>query len=130
MLKKHNFTLMEIMVAAVILALSVVSTMGVLGNARSTLLRAEQRWAREHLLAQVTELYLLGGANTGFPEGLLPDGFYSTCELYQVEDIHEDAQEAINNWILCEYHIQLFDSANVKIAETNVRKVLKEEDVE
>ena len=58
---------METMVAAVILALAVVSTMGVLGNARSTLLRAEQRWAREHLLAQVAELYLLGGINVEFP---------------------------------------------------------------
>ena len=130
MLRRHRFTLMEVMVAAVILALAVASTMGVLGNARSTLLRAEQRWAREHLLAQVTELYLLGGVNTGFPEGLLPEGFYSTCELYQVEDVHEDALEDINGWILCEYHITLFDATNVKIAETNVRKVLKEEDIE
>ena len=130
MLRKRNFTLMEIMVAAVILALAVVSTMGVLGNARSTLLRAEQRWAREHLLAQVTELYLLGGTDTGVPDGLLPEGFYSTCELYQVEDVHEDALEPINGWILCEYHIQLFDATKVKIAETSVRKVLKEDDVE
>ncbi len=130
MLNRHNFTLMEVMVAAVILALSVVSTMGVLGNARSTLLRAEQRWAREHLLAQVAELYLLGGVNAGVPDGLLPEGFYSTCELYQAEDVHEDALESINGWILCEYHIQLYDASNVKIAETTVQKVLKETDVE
>ena len=130
MLNRHNFTLMEIMVAAVILSLAVVSTMGVLGSARSTLLRAEQRWAREHLLAQVTELYLLGGVNAGMPDGLLPEGFSSTCELHQAEDVHEDAMDAINGWVLCEYHIQLFDASNVKIAETSVQKVLKETDVE
>ncbi len=130
MLKRHNFTLMETMVAAVILALAVVSTMGVLGNARSTLLRAEQRWAREHLLAQATELYLLGGVNAQFPDGLLPDGFTATCELYQAQDVHDDAFDPISGWMLCEYHIQLFDSARVKIAETKVQKVLKEGDVE
>ncbi len=129
-MKRHNFTLMETMVAAVILALAVVSTMGVLGNARSTLLRAEQRWAREHLLAQATELYLLGGVNAQFPDGILPDGFTATCELYQAQDVHEDAFDAISGWMLCEYHIQLFDSARVKIAETKVQKVLKEGDVE
>ena len=130
MMRRRNFTLMETMIAAVILALAVVSTMGVLGGARSTLLRAEQRWAREHLLAQATELYLLGGVNAQFPEGLLPDGFYATCELYQAEDVHDDALEAINGWLLCEYHVELFDSANVKIAETTVQKVLKETDLE
>ncbi|MBO4344771.1 MAG: type II secretion system protein [Victivallales bacterium] len=130
MLRKRHFTLMETMVAAVILALAVVSTMGVLGNARSTLLRAEQRWAREHLLAQVAELYLLGGINVEFPEDLLPEGFYATCELYQAEDVHDDAMDTINGWMLCEYHIQLFDSAKVKIAETTIQKVLKEGDVE
>ena len=46
---------MEVMIAATILALAVVSTMGVVAGARSTLYRAEQRWARQHLLAQAVE---------------------------------------------------------------------------
>lgn len=126
----HGFTLMETMIAAVILALATVSTMGVVGGARSTLLRAEQRWAREHLLAQAAEYYLLAGAYSQIPEGILPEGFYATCELYQAEDVHDGALEEIEGWILCEYHIQLFDSANVQIAETFVQKVLKSEDLE
>ena len=44
---RHSFTLMEVMIAATILALAVVSTMGVVAGARSTLYRAEQRWARQ-----------------------------------------------------------------------------------
>ncbi len=121
---------METMVAGTILALAVVSTMGVVGGARSTLLRAEQRWARQHLLAQAAEFYLLAGAEADFPGDLLPDGFSAACELYQVEDIHEDALEAIEGWLLCEYHVMLYDETGTMIAETRVRKVLKEEDLE
>ena len=127
---RHSFTLMEVMIAATILTLAVVSTMGVVAGARSTLLRAEQRWARQHLLAQAAEFYLLAGQDGIFPSGLLPDGFSAGCELYAVEDIHEDALEPIKGWQLCEYHIYVTDEAGVKIAETYVRKVLKEGDVE
>ena len=126
---RHSFTLMEVMIAATILAMAVVSTMGVVAGARSTLLRAEQRWARQHLLAQAAEFYLLAGKNAVFPEGLLPDGFTASCELYEVEDIHEDALEPIKEWLLCEYHICVFDNTGVKIAETFVQKVLKEGDL-
>ena len=118
------------MIAATILAMAVVSTMGVVAGARSTLLRAEQRWARQHLLAQAAEFYLLAGKNAVFPEGLLPDGFTASCELYEVEDIHEDALEPIKEWLLCEYHICVFDNTGVKIAETFVQKVLKEGDLD
>lgn len=127
---RHSFTLMEVMIAATILALAVVSTMGVVAGARSTLYRAEQRWARQHLLAQAVEFYLLAGQHGDFPSGLLPDGFSASCELYEVEDIHEDALDPINGWQLCEYYIFITDEAGVRIAETTVRKVLKEEDLD
>lgn len=126
----NRFTLMEVMIAGTILALAVVSTMGVIGGARSTLLRSEQRWARQHLLAQATEFYLLAGAYAVMPEGVLPEEFSASCEVYEVEDIHEDAMTEINGWILCEYHIQLFDASGVMLAENFVRKVLKTEDVD
>jgi len=121
---------METMVAATILGLAVASTMAVLGGARSTLLRAENRWARQHILAQAAELYLLGGVNVQMPKGTLPDGYSSSCELYQVEDVHEEALEPIGNWILCEYRIVVYDRGGKAMAETKVQKVLKEEDLE
>ena len=128
--RRHSFTLMEVMIASTILAMGVVSTMGVIAGARSTLLRAEQRWARQHLLAQAAEFYLLAGKNGALPQGVLPDGFSASCELYEVEDIHEDALDPIRGWLLCEYHISVYDDVGVRIAETFVRKVLKEEDLD
>lgn len=121
---------MECMIAATILAISVAATMGVIGGARATLMRAEGRWARQHILAQAAELYLLGGPNVEIPSGLLPDGYSSSCELYAVEDIHEEALEPIRGWMLAEYHIVVYDRNGSAMAETTVQKVLKEDDVE
>lgn len=127
---QHNFTLMEVMIAATILALAVVSTMAIIGGARSNLIRAEKRWARQHLLEQAVELYLLGGHDAAVPEGLLPAGFSSSCQLLVVDDIHEEAQEANRGWQLGEYVVVVYDANRRPMAECRVRKVVKEEDFE
>ena len=82
------------------------------------------------MLAQAAELFLLGGPNAAIPDGLLPDGYDAACEVYAVEDIHEDALEAIRGWTLAEYHISIADENGALVAETYVRKVLKEDDLE
>ena len=122
---------METMIAATILATAVAATMGIVAGARSTLLRAETRWARQHLLAQAAEFYLLGGPTAQMPENLLPDGCTASCEVYAVEDnIEEEALEPIRGWCLAEFHITVLDSGGKLMAETRVRKVLKEDDLE
>ena len=129
--RTHCFTLMETMVAATILAFAVVSAMSILSGARSTLMRAEARWTRQHLLAQAAEVFLLGGPTAEIPEGVLPEGYSATCEVYAAEEnVPEEALEAIRGWRLAEYHISVLDSSGVLVAETNLRKVLKEEDLE
>ena len=126
--RKQHFTLMEVMIAATILALAAVATMGVVGSARSSLLRAQKRWARQHLLTSVAEMYLLAGHEATLPEDLLPQGFSASCELREIDAIHEEAKEPINGWLLGEYHICVYDVNGALMAETRVRKVLKEED--
>ena len=127
---KHSFTLMEVMIAATILALAVASTMAIVGGARSNLIRAEKRWARQHLLAQAVELYLLGGHEAAVPDDLLPAGFSSSCQLLTVEDVHEEALEVNRGWQLGEYLVVVYDADRRPMAECRVRKVLKEEDFE
>ncbi|MFA6815958.1 MAG: prepilin-type N-terminal cleavage/methylation domain-containing protein [Lentisphaeria bacterium] len=129
-MRKHYFTLMEVLIASAILAMAAVATMSIIGGARSSLLRAEKRWGRQHLLAQTAELYLIGGPETALPDGLLPNGYSSSCTLEEVEDIHEEAQEHIKEWCLGEFHIQIFDVSGKLMAETRVRKLIKEEDLE
>ncbi len=118
------------MIAATILALAVAATAGIVGGARGTLLRAERRWQEQHLLTQVVELFLLGGPNAPYIDGLLPDGYSAECSVYAVDDLEDAALESNNGWILCEYSIRLLASDGTVVGSTNVRKVLKEEDVE
>ena len=129
-IKSHSFTLMEIMVAATILSMSVAAILGILGSARSALLRSRDRWNWQHQLTQATEAFLLGGPNVVMPDGLLQEGVSVSCELYEVEDIHEEALEHISEWLLGEYHIVLKDSEGRVKGENWVQKLIKEDDVE
>lgn len=127
---RRSFTLMEILIASAILAMSVAASMGIVGGARSGLLRAERRWARQHLLSQVTELYLLGGRNVSLPDGLLPAGYSCSCELTMPDDLPEEAQEPVREWCLGEYHICVFDLNGNLMGEKYVRKMVRSEDLE
>ncbi|MDD3695650.1 MAG: hypothetical protein PHG44_06750 [Lentisphaeria bacterium] len=129
-MRKHYFTLMEVMIAATILAMSVVASLGIVGAARSGLLRAEKRWARQHILGQVAECYLLAGPGAIMPEGVLPQGFSSVCHLYAVDDLPEEAQESIRGWLLGEFHIEVFDVSGKLMEELRVRKMIKEDDLQ
>jgi prepilin-type N-terminal cleavage/methylation domain-containing protein len=125
-----GFTLLEVMIATVILALAVVMTVGILGGARARILRAETRWGREHLLSQAAELYLLGGLEAEIPPGLLPEGFSSSCTLTAVEDLSEQDAEPQQGWILGRFDIRVFDTGHDLMAECSVEKLVREEDCE
>jgi type II secretory pathway pseudopilin PulG len=128
--QRRQFTLMEVMIAATVLAIAVAMSLGIVGGARGRILRAEQRWGRQHLLAQVAELYLLAGPYAELPEGLLPEGFSSSCELRAVEDLPEEALEPIQGWVLGEFRIEVYDVNGAPMGSVTVQKVVKEEDCE
>lgn len=128
-MRKSNFTLMEVMIAALILALSVVATMGIVGTSRANVLREERRWSREHLFTNIAEFYLLAGPDNPLPAELLPEGYSASCELREVEDLPEDAHESIRGWRLGEFVIRLYDSSGNLLEEQFIRKLLKEEDL-
>jgi len=126
----HSFTFVEVMVATIILALASVATIAIIGGARASFLGAENRWNDQHVTASVVEYYLLAGPHAGSPSDLLPDGYSSSCQLLDVDDIHEDAQEAINEWQLGELVISVYDNRGNQVSETRMRKLLKTEDFE
>ena len=75
---------------------------------------------------QVIEVITAGGLQAD----ILPEGFSASCQLLEVDDIHEDAMEAIDGWIIGEYMIEVFDKDGNRMTETHVRKILKEDDFE
>ena len=123
---------MEIMIAALILALSVVATLGVVGTSRANMLREEVRWRKAHLLGNVAEYYLMAGADAALLEGVLPEGYSADCSLEdatELADLPEEAAESINGWRLGEYLIRVFGPDGESIAEATIRKILKEDDL-
>jgi len=129
--RQSRFTLLEVIVAATILAMSVAFTMTIVATGRSQVLRAERRWARAHNVAQATEYFLLAGARgNAVPDGLLPQDYRMTCDLVEVTDLPEEALEPINGWRLGEFLIQVLDPNGNLVGETRVRKLVREEDLE
>ena len=128
--RTHSFTLTEVMVATIILAMAAAATMAIVGIAQANVFHAENRWNNQHITASVIEYYLLAGPSAAQPSDLMPQGYSSSCELLVVDDIHEDAQESIKQWQLGELVISVFDASGNEISVTRVRKVLKEDDFE
>ncbi len=120
----NRFTLIEVLVAVSILGLSLVLLLNLLGAARSRVLRAERRWAREHLLTQAIEFFLVSGADSQLPGDLLPSGFTATCELRDVDDLPDVLGEPIYNMQLKIVHVGLYDINQELVAERGVEKIV------
>lgn len=124
--KKSSFTLLEVLVAMMVLGVSLIMIMGVLANARGRLLRAERVWAREHLLTQATEFYLLAGPEAIPPGDIFPEGFSSSCEIEEIGDLPETARQPVNNAVLRIYRVVLYGTDGAPLAERTVEKVVYE----
>lgn len=128
---RHRFTLMEVMIAALILAMSVASAVGVIGTARANMLREERRWEREHAMGNAMEFFLLAGPENTLPPEALPEGYAAECVLFNVEEnIPEEAMESIRGWRLGEFQVRLYAPGGRMADEQQVRKIIKEEDVD
>ncbi len=126
MKRKTTFTLLEILVAVTVFGVSLVMIMAILANARSRLLRAEERWAREHLLTLATEFFLLAGPEATLPEGVFPEGFTATCALDNVEDLPDTAILPVGNTMLKVYRVRVYGTGSELIGERTVEKVVYE----
>ncbi len=125
----RRFTLLEVIIAAGILAMAVTMSVGIMGAARARLLRAESRWGRQHLLSQAAELYLLGGPSAVPPPDLLPEGFTCDCTLTRVEEgLAEAALEPQDGWLLARFDIRVYDTSGSLMSQCSVAKVVREDD--
>ncbi len=127
--RHHCFTLLEVSIAALLLAISAVASLTVVGTARADILREMRRRDREHYLANAVEFFLLAGPDARVPDGLLPSSMRAECTVAAVEEgLPEQAYESIQEWVLGEYCITLYGEDGQPLAEQRVRKILKEED--
>ena len=123
----RRFTLLEVLIAVAILGVSVALILSILAGARARILRAERNWARQHLLAQAAEWYLLAGVTNEPPSGLLPPGFAARAELVRITDLPVEAQDPLDGWVLGRFMIQLTGRAGEELGELPIDKLVRED---
>ena len=111
-LRRHAFTLIEVVVAMGILSLGVVSLLSVAGAAQTRIGKARDKWIRFHMLSQAVEFMMLQGFED--PELPGPDFFdypnYQVqCEYEVVEDLPEELKNLSGQAVLKCAKISLID---------------------
>jgi len=123
----RRFTLLEVLIAIAILGVSVALILSILAGARSRILRAERNWARQHLMAQAAEWYLLAGVTVAPPNGLMPPGFAARAELVRVTDLPVEAQDPLDGWVLGRFIIHLTGRSGENLGDLPIDKLVRED---
>ena len=124
-----RFTLLEVIIATLILALTATIAVERSSRAQMNTFNAEDEWGREHLLSLGCEFYLLFGHEAEFPAEKLPEGFSITCEINEgiiPEDEEEEKYDPVNGWVIGEYAIRLYRDG-VEIDSMTIDKLVPAE---
>ena len=132
--KASVFTLIELLVAITILAVGLGSLFAINASATKQTVRSEKVWARQHLLTNACEFFLLFGENEPLPADLLPRGYRATCELEVYEEIPEESlpayafENSYKGWYLGKYTITLFGPDGTKLKSQEIEKIVRDSD--
>jgi hypothetical protein len=108
-MRKLKFTLIEVIIATLTLALSATIAVEMTSSAHLSTFNAESEWSNEHLLSLGAEFHLLFGHDAEMPD-ILPEDFAIECEINPatiLDDEDEEKYEANSGWVLGEYTIIL-----------------------
>lgn len=125
-----HFTLIEILFAMIILALSLGVTLAISAQAKGEIIRAQQRWIMQHSLEQVVEYCLLADPeHIKVPDDLLPVGFSAECQVDIVEEgLPEFALvEDYKGWQLGVYTITVYNRSGDLSSEQIVHKLIPQD---
>jgi len=129
--RRHAFTLMEVVVAALILSMAASMVFAIVGGARARTQRAKRNWANQHVMSQAVEFFLLAGKDAEPPDGLLPEGFRVRCSVEPVSDLPEGMDESIRGWTdwrLACFRVAVYNSFGDRVDEWTVEKIVREDD--
>ena len=125
----RHFTLVEVVIAVGILAIALGALLAVVAQAKADMGRALDARARQHSLQNATEWYLLADPDElELPDGLLPNGYQSQCEILEVmEELPEHAQQPMDGWELVLYRISVWDDQGQELGVNEVYRMVREE---
>ena len=119
--RKMPLTLVEVVVALAILALSLVPFLSLANAAQMRMAKAREKWIRFHMLSQAAEFLMLQGMED--PELPGPDffdypGYKIMCEYKTVEDLPEDLTGLIGQAELQCCIIELVDTNTGEVVDS------------
>ena len=126
-LQSKPFTLIEILFAIVILALSLGVTLSISAQAKGDLIRAKRRWMIQHVLEQATEYFLIANPDDmSVPDDMMPEDFSVQCHVEIVEKgLPEFATvDDYKGWKLGVYTVTIYDESGEFSGEQIVHKLI------
>jgi len=126
----HRFSLLEILIAVAILALSLGGAISLFSTSQSDVVRARNRWLDQHALEQATEYFLMANPdNLDIADGVLPDGYRASCSVVLPEgaDLEAETVKAFRGWALREYRVELETDTGERVREMSVYKIIRDD---
>ena len=127
-MKKH-LTLIEVVIAIAILALSLVAAMSISSGSKQRIEKAYQRWKNQNMLSQAAEYYLLVGPDSDIPYNVFPhENVRATCSIQECNNLPDDVKINAGKWLLSTYHIEI--SSNGKILKSiDIDKIVNRNEI-
>ncbi|MBE6355493.1 MAG: hypothetical protein E7058_00090 [Lentisphaerae bacterium] len=110
-----RFTLLEVVIALVILSLSLAGMLRLLTHSQNRISRAEEQWREMHMLTQGAEYILLAGSeeDLSVPDDIFPYHDHRIdCTVEDAEGIPEELSSQENQLPLKKWTITLYRSAD------------------
>ena len=116
-MKKFSFTLIEVVIAMAILALSLVGLFSLMGQSTKNIGDAETEWQEMHNLTQAAEYIMLAGSEEDLtvPDEIFPyKDYVIDCTVEEADDIPEELKNLENQLPLKKWTIKLLRASDRK----------------
>ena len=118
--KKNIFTLIEVVIALAILAISLTGILELMTQSQKRLSKSYEKWERMHILSQAAEYYLMQGDDPpDIPEFIFPYRDYQVdVSIEDVEDLPEELSDLMGQVPLKCLTLQLRKLPENEVVET------------
>jgi len=127
---KKTFTLLELIVAISILAISLVGAMSMSTSSKKRINKAFTNWNKQHMLSQAAEFYLLAGANAQIPDEIFPyENVSVSCNISENSSLPQNVDNISGDWMLSTYNIELTNSGGNNLKTIKIDKILNKNEL-